>query len=127
MMPVAPSLPHYASLHAGYRADGLRSVLDDAQDHQQDHRANGCNHNGIENRYRDQRAQSDPGQQKSADDGAENADYHVAQQTVAAAADELAGEPACNQADQQEYDETRDIHDNPPDSQRSHRTCIAPI
>src|SRR5215467_15464303 len=94
-------------------------MLDDAQHHQQDHRADGGDHDLIEERYRDQRAQSDFGQQVAADDGAKHADHHVAQEAIAAATDELAGKPACDQADQQEYDETRDIHDNPPDSPRS--------
>ena len=54
----------------------------------------------------DKSAEPNLGQQESTDDGAENADDHIADQTEAAAPHDLAREPARDQPHHQENNET---------------------
>src|SRR5271154_5838674 len=87
----------------------LRSVSpalpsDQSDDHQQDHRADGGAEDLADHPEREPDAQAR--KQESRDQGADDADHDVADQTEAVAPNDLAGEPAGNRADQQKDDQT---------------------
>src|SRR5580698_7645465 len=87
----------------------LRSVSpalpsDQSDDHQQDHRADGGAEDLADQSERQPDAEAR--KQESRDQRADDADHDVADQAEAVAANDLAGEPAGNRADQQKYDQT---------------------
>ncbi|MBP2464568.1 hypothetical protein JOH52_000589 [Sinorhizobium meliloti] len=53
------------------------------------------------------------GKRRPAMKGADDADHDIPEQTEAASADDQTGKPACNRADDQEYQNAFNAHESP--------------
>ncbi|MCY1307474.1 hypothetical protein D9M70_573990 [compost metagenome] len=56
-------------------------------------------------------ADADRREEESGDEGADDADNHIADEAKAKAFDDETGEPACDCADDQEYEDAFDTHE----------------